>query len=211
MIRGFGKRFMMHLATWRTVAARVLSFLSILSKSPPRRNMPGGGLRRLDEFGGGTSRPCWLGTVGHITDGRGSLVCNGMVHSPPFAALGGSISARGGVFSRLSPHLLAGKLETCRHVGITGVLQCEAVARRIRMYKQPPLDLLEDTHVFPGPYMFKVIGLSANGFVARTVAAVREELAGENDPPHRVRETSHGRHIAVTPEPTLQSPRPVPA
>ena len=34
--------------------------------------------------------------------------------------------------------------------------------------------LLEDTHTFPGTYMFKVIGKVENGFVARVVAAVRD-------------------------------------
>jgi putative lipoic acid-binding regulatory protein len=69
----------------------------------------------------------------------------------------------------------------------------------------PSAELLERTHEFPGPYMFKVIGRSEQGFVARTVAAVREELEGDVDPPYRVRETSAGRHIAVTVEPHVQN------
>jgi putative lipoic acid-binding regulatory protein len=69
----------------------------------------------------------------------------------------------------------------------------------------PSAELLESTHEFPGPYMFKVIGRSGDGFVALVVAAVREELEGEIDPPYRVRETSTGRHIAVTVEPQVQN------
>jgi putative lipoic acid-binding regulatory protein len=69
----------------------------------------------------------------------------------------------------------------------------------------PSAELLENTHEFPGPYMFKVIGRSQGGFVALVVAAVREELEGEVDPPYRVRETSTGRHIAVTVEPQVQN------
>jgi putative lipoic acid-binding regulatory protein len=73
------------------------------------------------------------------------------------------------------------------------------------MYEMPPIDLLESTHTFPGPYMFKVIGLADRGFVARTVAAVREELAEPADPPYSVREAVGGRHVAVTVEPVVQT------
>ena len=69
----------------------------------------------------------------------------------------------------------------------------------------PSAELIADTHDFPGPYMFKVIGRSGEGFVALVVAAVREELEEEVDPPYRVRETSAGRHIAVTVEPQVQN------
>lgn len=69
----------------------------------------------------------------------------------------------------------------------------------------PSVELLENTHQFPGPYTFKVIGRVEAGFVARTVAAVRDQLDGEVDPPYRTRETSGGRHIAVTLEPQVQN------
>jgi putative lipoic acid-binding regulatory protein len=69
----------------------------------------------------------------------------------------------------------------------------------------PSLELLEAGHRFPGPYMFKVIGRTDNGFVARTVAAVREEVLAEVDPPFRVRETPGGRHVSVTLELTVQT------
>jgi putative lipoic acid-binding regulatory protein len=62
----------------------------------------------------------------------------------------------------------------------------------------PAIELLESTHRFPGPYLFKVIGRSEQGFVARTVAAVRDAVAAEVDPPVRVREAAGGRHVAVT-------------
>jgi putative lipoic acid-binding regulatory protein len=67
------------------------------------------------------------------------------------------------------------------------------------------IDLLESTHTFPGTYTFKVIGRSDRGFVARAVAAVRDELERPVDPPYRVRETSGGRHIAVTLEPRVNN------
>ncbi len=71
--------------------------------------------------------------------------------------------------------------------------------------KLPSIRLLEKTHHFPAVYMFKVIGLVENGFAARVVAAVREELADAVDPPFRLRETAGGRHVAVTVEPTVQT------
>jgi putative lipoic acid-binding regulatory protein len=69
----------------------------------------------------------------------------------------------------------------------------------------PAIELLEATHQFPGPYMFKVIGRSERAFVARVVAAVREELAEETDPPFRVRETTGGKHVAVTLTPRVKT------
>ncbi len=71
--------------------------------------------------------------------------------------------------------------------------------------KMPPLELLQSAHTFPGPYIFKVIGRADRGFLARTVAAVREELAHAADPPYRVRESAGGRHIAITLEPHVQN------
>jgi putative lipoic acid-binding regulatory protein len=76
---------------------------------------------------------------------------------------------------------------------------------RSNMNVQSSVALLEKTHRFPGPYMFKVIGKDANGFVARVVAAVRDELAAEVDPPFQFRHTAAGRHVAVTLEPVVRS------
>jgi len=73
----------------------------------------------------------------------------------------------------------------------------------------PSIALLESTHIFPGPYIFKVIGKNDLGFVARAVAAVRDELGADQDPPYRVRESVGGRHAAVTLEPVVQTPRQV--
>jgi putative lipoic acid-binding regulatory protein len=69
----------------------------------------------------------------------------------------------------------------------------------------PSVELIESTHYFPGPYMFKVIGRVDDGFVARVVAAVREELAIEADPPYRLQQTASGRHVSVTIEPTVET------
>jgi putative lipoic acid-binding regulatory protein len=73
----------------------------------------------------------------------------------------------------------------------------------------PSIELLEATHQFPGRFIFKVIGRVDNGFAARVVAAVRDELAEEIDPPHSIREAAGGRHVAVTLEPTVTTARQV--
>jgi putative lipoic acid-binding regulatory protein len=67
----------------------------------------------------------------------------------------------------------------------------------------PTIELLERTHVFPGVYVFKVIGRAEGAFAERVVAAAREALAWDQDPPFRVRATAGGRHVAVTLEPHL--------
>lgn len=68
------------------------------------------------------------------------------------------------------------------------------------------IELLETTHEFPVRFVFKVIGRMELGFVARVVAAVRDELEQEVDPPYQTRYTAGGRHVAVTLEPMVQSP-----
>ncbi len=69
----------------------------------------------------------------------------------------------------------------------------------------PSVELLESTHDFPCVYTLKVIGHSRDGFVARIVSAVRETVGGDTDPPFRVRQTSGGRHVSVTLEPSMES------
>jgi uncharacterized protein len=69
----------------------------------------------------------------------------------------------------------------------------------------PSIELLESTHTFPGVFVWKVIGKAEGGFIGRVVAAVRDELEAEVDPPYRVRETAGGRHVAVTLEPVVNS------
>ena len=69
----------------------------------------------------------------------------------------------------------------------------------------PSFDLLEEMHAFPCPFLIKVIGKATDGFQARVIAVVREELAIEVDPPYRVREAAGGRHVSVTLEPVVQS------
>ncbi len=69
----------------------------------------------------------------------------------------------------------------------------------------PTVDLLEKTHVFPCPFVFKIIGKAKEGLMAQVVAVVREELHFDVDPPYSVREAVGGRHLSVTVEPVVQS------
>ena len=65
----------------------------------------------------------------------------------------------------------------------------------------PSRELLDDTHTFPGPYLFKVIGADDRSFAARVVSVVREELELDDDPEFSIRRTKSGRHLCVTLEP----------
>jgi len=70
---------------------------------------------------------------------------------------------------------------------------------------QPSLELLEATHRFPGPFMFKIIGRSEDQFVARVLSTVRALLGDENEPAFSVRKTANGIHTCVTVEPEVPS------
>ena len=77
------------------------------------------------------------------------------------------------------------------------------------MDDMPSIELLEQAHTFPGPYMFKVIGKAEGDFLARMVAMVRLELGLETDPPFHTRTSAGGRHLAITLEPFVASPQQV--
>ncbi len=65
----------------------------------------------------------------------------------------------------------------------------------------PSVELLEQTHAFPGVYMFKAIGVDDHTFSGRVVATVREELNDDHEPSIRINKTASGRHVCVTIEP----------
>lgn len=69
----------------------------------------------------------------------------------------------------------------------------------------PSLESIESRHSFPGAYMFKVIGSADDGFVGRAVVAVRKGLGIEIDPRFEMRQTSGGRHVALTFDPVVES------
>lgn len=69
----------------------------------------------------------------------------------------------------------------------------------------PDLELLESTHTFPGPYLFKAIGTPSHHFVGRVLAAVKSALAESAEPSFSCRSTPSGRHICVSIEPDVQN------
>ena len=70
---------------------------------------------------------------------------------------------------------------------------------------RPSADLLESTHLFPGVYTIKAIGLAEDDFEQRVVQAVSSHLAAPSDLEYSVRATRGGRHVAVTLELTVQN------
>ena len=66
-------------------------------------------------------------------------------------------------------------------------------------------DLLESTHDFPGKYMFKVVGWQRNDFVERVLNSARAVIGRAIEVQHSTRETSSGKHIAVTMEPFVDN------
>ena len=71
--------------------------------------------------------------------------------------------------------------------------------------RQASIELLKQNHDFPDVVMLKAIGKNERGFLGRVVAAVRDRLGLDEDPPYRSRATANGKHIAVTMEPTFES------
>jgi len=68
----------------------------------------------------------------------------------------------------------------------------------------PDLDLLESTHSFPCPYVFKVFGTPNEHFVGRVLFAVKSTLEESSEPAFSCRTTPSGRHICVTIEPDVR-------
>ena len=71
--------------------------------------------------------------------------------------------------------------------------------------RRDSLRLLEETHQFPCPFMFKVIGRADGDFVATVVETLRESQHLADAPPYRTRETPNGKHVSITFEPVVRS------
>jgi putative lipoic acid-binding regulatory protein len=63
---------------------------------------------------------------------------------------------------------------------------------------EPLIELLKANHTFPGPYVFKIIGLNENNFLDRVLRAAQLELGSLQIPTHTSRVAEGGRHISVT-------------
>lgn len=59
-------------------------------------------------------------------------------------------------------------------------------------------ELLAAHHEFPGVYRIKVIGSSDNEFAERVIAAAVSQLSAPDEVAHSIRNTSGGRHLAIT-------------
>jgi len=70
---------------------------------------------------------------------------------------------------------------------------------------RPSEELLESSHVFPGVYQIKVIGIATNAFESRVVEAVVAELPASSDLDYSVRTTPGGRHVALTLDISVQT------
>ena len=69
----------------------------------------------------------------------------------------------------------------------------------------PDIELLESTHTFPGPYVFKVIGENDPSFSGRVMTAIRAEIPEDREPAMSLRKTASGRHASVTIEPVVDN------
>ena len=67
------------------------------------------------------------------------------------------------------------------------------------------IELLNATHSFPTRVLVKVIGVNDPDLVVRVVAAIRMELAANEDPPFSTRHTPSGRHVAISLEPHFET------
>ncbi len=70
---------------------------------------------------------------------------------------------------------------------------------------RPSEELLESTHLFPGNYQIKVIGVADNDFERRVVEVVTAQLVSASEFDYSVRATPGGRHVALTLDITVQS------
>ncbi|WP_406700565.1 DUF493 domain-containing protein [Singulisphaera sp. Ch08] len=73
------------------------------------------------------------------------------------------------------------------------------------MDTRPSLDLLESTHLFPGVYRIKAIGITDENFEARALEIVVSQLASPSELDYTARTTPGGRHIAITMDVTVQN------
>jgi len=62
----------------------------------------------------------------------------------------------------------------------------------------PPIDLLESTHIFPGPYLFKIVGTAGVLTEAALVAALEPHAKGARVT--GVKQSASGKHVSFTVE-----------
>ena len=71
--------------------------------------------------------------------------------------------------------------------------------------KLPPIELLEATHTFPGPYTFKIIANHEPETLQSILTAIQKALNLSGPPSHTSRLSESGKHASLTVELTLQN------
>lgn len=66
------------------------------------------------------------------------------------------------------------------------------------MKNLPPLDLLRQTHAFPGPYTFKIIVFTRGGLKEEVASLLVKEIREDLKHALETRESSGGKHTAIT-------------
>ena len=67
------------------------------------------------------------------------------------------------------------------------------------------MQLIEETHELPGPFMLQVIGRTGGNFEANLLALARGVLELDADPEHRRQITPNGKHVSLTLDLVVQS------
>jgi putative lipoic acid-binding regulatory protein len=70
--------------------------------------------------------------------------------------------------------------------------------------KLPPIELLESTHQFPGPYIFKIITNTDEGTLKNILSVLQTALKLPSLPVYTSRLSESGKHTSLTVELELQ-------
>ena len=70
--------------------------------------------------------------------------------------------------------------------------------------RESSLETLRETHTFPCPYEFKVIGMNSSRFVARVVQVGVSRVGEAASPRIATKESSKGKYVSVSMELEMQ-------
>jgi len=66
--------------------------------------------------------------------------------------------------------------------------------------RESSIETLEETHSFPCPYQFKVIGTNSEEFIAQVVQVGVNVVGADAEPEVTTRESSGGKYVSVSME-----------
>lgn len=66
--------------------------------------------------------------------------------------------------------------------------------------RESSLETLRETHTFPCPYQFKVIGTNSESFIAQVVQVGVNVVGSDAEPEVSTRESSEGKYVSVSME-----------